>query len=185
MKRSRRRRKGRSEGFSLIEMVVTLLVSGVVFVTATLIMGVGLRQYQSVDAETVIQEESQAAQFYLTEFFQEADDYHVVSIEGMECAVEVRKGADWYALARIGDELRVCKCSASAIDTAARFAELVSLGRSKTFLARGVTDFSVVPESRYEDGKDKGFVHLSYEFGYGNKTYVSRSYVKFRSGQVN
>lgn len=206
MKRSAWSVRNQNQGFSLIELIVTVLVSSMVFMMATLLLTSGLRMFEKVDTETVIQEESQAAQFYLTELFQEATDYNVLTDDelegsGMKMAIEVQKAVrdgdavsvEWYVLAQVGDELRIGKVTAE--DTAGRIEEMKNLPKSKTFLAKCVSSVSVTPNS-YTGvvGSNKpgetpvigtNFLLIDYNFVYMGKSYITSSIIKPRNVQIN
>lgn len=181
----------KNAGFSLIELLVTILVSSMIFATASILMSIGLRQYQTVNAEVMLQTESQIAEFFITEQLQEATDFKKLSsselVSGVTSAIQIKKGTDEYMLAYIGDELRFGKVSAGKTSTE-QLTELKAKDKHETFLAQHITSFSFsAPDytSVVDETTGNGFVIVGYKFEVLNKTYTSNSFIKLRNKTVN
>ena len=61
-----------NEGFSLMELVVTMLISSLVTTAVAGFLSMGLNYYRRTKAEAALQTESQVAELFLTELFQES-----------------------------------------------------------------------------------------------------------------
>ena len=175
-----------NHGFSLIEMIVTLLASSMVFATASLLLITGLNQYKMVNAETVLQEESQIAQFFVTEQFQEAMNYNVIADgslpSGYNKAVEIQKADGWYILAKVGNELRYGK--ADGADTSERLTDFSGKAKSKTFLASNISELTFNVNS-FTEAKNYGYVYITYKFAFQGKSYSTNSVINLRNGKIN
>lgn len=134
-------------GYSLIELIVTVLISSVVMLAVVGFLTAGLNHYRSVNSETLLQMESQMTELFLTELFQEATDFQTVPASDypagtdVKSAVEVKRDGLTYMVALIGSELRFGEVTAGTM--AEELAELAGKGKSETFLAQYVTSFSL------------------------------------------
>lgn len=80
MKKIRNKRHLSDRGFSLVELLITMLISGIVTVAAVAFLSLGIRYYGNADDEATIQNESQIASMFLTELIQEADSCRVMDV---------------------------------------------------------------------------------------------------------
>lgn len=71
-----------NEGFSLVELIVTILISSVVMLAVVGLLTTGLNLYKSVSAETLLQTEGQAATGRINELVQEAQYLQFYSNDG-------------------------------------------------------------------------------------------------------
>lgn len=178
-------------GYSLVELMVTVLVSSMVFVCASLLLTVGLNQYRKVNAEVGVQTEAQITDYFVTEMFQEADDFHYITggsdlPAAVSKAVIVRKGTEYYVLGCVGSELRYSKVSGT--DNASMLADFASKPKKDTFLSEYVTSFSVSqPEmSGVVDPKTgEGYILVSSVFTFMDHSYTNNSFVMLRNRKVN
>lgn len=72
-----------NEGFSLVELIVTILISSVVMLAVVGLLTTGLNLYKSVSAETLLQTEGQAATGRINELVQEAQYLQFYSNDGV------------------------------------------------------------------------------------------------------
>lgn len=186
MKRIHRRLHLSDEGFSLMELVVTILVSAIVTAAATGFLVAGVQFYNRANAETTVQMESQVAELFITELIQESSAHEYVTScpagvdsalilnrnevdgEGNELeSIVIRKGSQlWYGTAKKDDPV------------ATKIATVSGLTKDKAFLADCVKEFIVVdPES--------GLVRLIMEFEESNKTYKSNTVIALRNKKRN
>jgi len=73
-----------NEGFSLVELIVTILISSVVMAAVVGLLTTGLNLYKNVDAETRLQTEGQAACGRINELVQEAQYLRFYSNDGTD-----------------------------------------------------------------------------------------------------
>ena len=73
-----------NEGFSLVELIVTILISSVVMMAVVGLLTTGLNLYKNVNAETQLQTEGQAACGRINELVQETQYLHFYSNEGAD-----------------------------------------------------------------------------------------------------
>ena len=64
MKKLKRKLHLSDEGFSLMELIITMLVSAIVTAAAAGFLVAGVQFYNRANAETTIQKESQVAEFF-------------------------------------------------------------------------------------------------------------------------
>lgn len=180
------------EGFSLMELVVTMLVSAVVVAAATGFLVAGVQFYNRANAETVVQTESQVAELFLTEMIQESEEHRFVvacptgvdsalivdrneveidASTGAEIELEsvvIRKGSQlWYGTAKKSDPDDV------------KIALIAAKEKKDAFLADCVTDFMVI------DHTGNGLVQVVMEFEEGNKTYSGNAIIALRNKKKN
>lgn len=175
-------------GYTLIELVVTILISSVVVLAVTGFLTTGLKHYRNINAETMLQMEAQVADLFVTELFQEAQDFRVIDSSaypaGITYAVEVKRG-DTYILALNGGELWFSKVTGST--DAEKLTELKSAGRAKAFLAKHVNSFGISGNTTFSDtvNNGKGLVHISVEFVVDSKTYDDNMLIALRNAKRN
>jgi len=80
MKNMQNKRLLSDGGFSLVELLITMLISGIVTVAAVAFLSLGIRYYGNADDEATIQNESQIATMFLTELIQEANTFRVMDV---------------------------------------------------------------------------------------------------------
>lgn len=179
-------------GYSLVELIVTVLISGVVMLAVTGFLTSGLNHYRSVNSETLLQMESQMTELFLTELIQEATDFQTVSSAdfpaggNVTSAVEVKRGADYYMVALIGNELRFSAVSGS--DTASRLSDLAGKTRSESFLAEYVTSFSLDSNGEsFTEASQNAYAGTMINIGYqvDQKSYTSSSLIMLRNVERN
>lgn len=182
-------------GFSLVELIVSILVSGVVMLAVMGFLTSGLRHYRNVNSEVMLQMESQMTELFITELIQESSDFKMVDASdcptGVTAALEVQRGTDYYVLAHIGNELRFGKTTAGT--TAERVEEIKDADRKTTFLAQYVTSFSL-PFGRqsFEEIRNKAVNYNDYygtsvtiEYQVDQKTYTSSSLIRLQNVERN
>ncbi len=194
MKKIRKKLHLSDEGFSLMELIVTMLVSAVVTAAAAGFLVAGFQFYNRANAEATLQKESQVAELFLTELIQESEDFRYVttcpsgvdsalivdrnevkSISGVVVEVEsvvVRKGSQlWYGVAKKSDADDV------------KIATVAGMEKKDAFLADCITDFSVTPENKAGVSNDLILITLGFEEG--NKTYSGDATISLRNKKKN
>lgn len=171
-------------GFSLVEILVTLLISSAVVAAAAGFIISGTRFYGNASAETTLQTESQMAELFITELLQESDDYKVISstpyalevTRGSEVAVLVFKdNALWYSTVTPKPEAEKDE----------EVAEVLGYGKSKTFLAEHVENFSVDPETKTDAIAADGLLKVTMKFSVQNRTYSDIVTISLRNKKKN
>lgn len=182
-------------GFSLVELIVSILVSGVVMLAVMGFLTSGLRHYRNVNSEVMLQMESQMTELFITELIQESSDFKMVSDSdrptGVTAALEVQRGTDYYVLAHIGNELRFGQTTAGT--TAERVEEIKDADRKTTFLAQYVTDISLATNREsFEEIRDRAIMYNDYygtsvtiEYQVDQKTYTSSSLIRLQNVERN
>lgn len=179
-------------GYSLVELIVTILISGVVMLAVMGFLTSGLNHYRNVNSETLLQMESQMTELFVTELIQESTDFQMVDSADFPAggnvskALEVTKGTDIYMLALIGNELRFAKVNAA--DTPARLAQLVAKTRGETFLAQYVTDFNLpLGAQSFADAEMSAYkgTMVLIDYQVDQKTYSSSSLIMLRNTERN
>lgn len=193
MKKSRNNPHLSNEGFSLMELIVTMLVSAVVVAAATGFLVAGVQFYNRANAETVLQTESQVAELFLTELMQEAVDYkYASSCPGdVDGALEVHRkddaGNTIVSMVVWKDgQLWYSEVDVSLTDDAAKIAAVTSKSKSQAFLADCVTYFTVFPGERPDDiNAWDGLVKITASYEELNKSYKSEATVSWRNKKRN
>lgn len=194
-------------GYSLIELVVTVLMSGLIVVAITGFLTTGLNHYRVVSAETEVQSEAQVVELFVTELFQESINFETISsypaiadptAKGYE-AGSAFQSAVWlkrkdlddsgnlvektYMLAQINDELHFAEVTGGSNDEL--LLSLINKGKSKTYLGEYVTSFRLLPQtSTYAlatNATNKGIVYLELKFEVDERVYDSSSKIALRN----
>ncbi len=196
MKKLRKRKHLSNEGFSLMELIVTMMVSLVVTAAVAGFLSAGMRYYQNADNETRLQTESQVAELFLTELLQEAVDFKELntgSHADISYAFEVKRRLDPAApdaitisvVAVKGEQLWYAESVPDGSD-ADKLTALVNLGMSKAFLANHVTTLVLTPGNRTEAIDDcNGLVKMVAGFQVHDRTYTETSTVSLRNKKKN
>ena len=180
--------KKKNGGYSLIELVVTILMSGIIVAAIAGFLSTGLNHYRVVSAETEVQMEAQVVELFVTELFQESQDFHEVTTmsSGYDYAVAIKRDNTTYMLAKKGDELHFG--AVSGADDSAQLASLASQGKSQTFLGQYVTAFDLDSDTASHAGaraNSNGLVYLELKFEVDGKTYDSSSKISLRNTNKN
>lgn len=175
-------------GYSLIELVVTILMSSVVMIAVVGFLTAGLRHYRNVNSETLLQMEAQVTDLFLTELFQEAQDFRVMDSSvyptGISYAVEVKRDGTTYALALNEGELWIAEVTAG--NDAGNLLELQSKGRAGAFLAQYVDSMQIASGTFSEAVNSwNSLVNVRVAFKADTKTYNSDILVSLRNGKRN
>ena len=184
-----------NRGYSLIELIVTVLISSVVMLAVVGFLTAGLNHYRSVNSETLLQMESQMTELFLTELFQEATDFQTVTDSAgsyVDSAVEVKRDGKVYMVALIGTELRFGEVTpgtgSKAEAQAQELAELAGKGKSETFLAQYVTSFSLADGGKsFAEALGNSYVGTMIDVTYqvDQKSYSSSSLITLRNRVKN
>ncbi len=185
MKRLQKRKHLSNQGFSLIELVITMLISGVVVAAVAAFLTLGTRMFYSMDAETMLQSESQIAELFLTELFQESDNYEVIDDttypsdvtfavkvlrNGVTSVVIVKENELWYGN-NIADG-----------EGGAMIADVKDLGKSGAFLASQVESLSISPTSHTAAVlNEQGLVKMDFTFKADTREYTESAFISLRN----
>lgn len=179
-----RNKQNRNAGFSLIETLVTILVSSFVFASASLMLTIGLKSYEKINTEVVLQSESQYAEHFVTELFQEASSYKEIATgslpTGVKEAIQVVRGTETcmlvltdkgqllYGIIDAGED-------GSLPAESEQVSQVVNRERYKTYLAKNLSTltFSPSPEDKV--------VTLEFKFALLGKSYNSVAIIKLRN----
>ena len=191
MKKRRKKLHRSNEGFTLMELIVTMLVSSIVTAAVAGFLSMGLNYYRRTNAETSLQTESQVAELFLTELLQEAQDYRVFDAgdhpAGVSYALEVTRNSKVYVVAKKGNALVYGEVDVSGSpDDTARIHAITSQEMDKVFLAQHVSGFSVIPGTRGDAiATNHGLVKLGLEFNVDGRTYVGDETISLRNTEKN
>lgn len=173
-----------NKGFTLMELIVTMLISSVVTAAVAGFFSMGLNYYRRTNAETALQTESQVAELFLTELFQESQYYQYY--EGTACptgvtsAVELERDGNLYIVAQKGEYLLYGKVTAPTAE--ARIQQITDESLDKVFLARYVDTFGVEPANRGDAINNlNGLVKLTLEFDADGWSYTGTQTVLLRN----
>lgn len=194
----------RNGGYSLIELVVTILMSGIIVAAIAGFLTTGLRHYRVVSAETTVQTEAQVVELFITELFQESTDFEAIPStkfpaisdptavklpEGsvVNYAVRVERGGKNYILAWIGDELRYAEVekttpgaggAAELRDLAEQLGDLVTKNKEECYLGQYVTEFELRSTTdTFEEASKNGQIYMDLKFEVDGKVYESTATV--------
>lgn len=176
-------------GYSLVELIVTVLISGVVMLAVMGFLTSGLNHFRNVNSESLLQMESQMTELFVTELIQESTDFKKVTDlpSGVSAALEVERGTEYYILALVGNELRFGTPTAGST-VSEKVANVAAQSRNKTFLAQYVTDFSLASGGEtFDDAKNNFFqgTLVTIEYQVDQKSYTSSSLIKLQNIQRN
>ncbi len=190
MKKKRKKLHRSNEGFTLVEIIVTMLISSIVTMAVAGFLSMGVQYYRRTNAETALQTESQVAELFLTELLQESQDYKVLDSTkypaGVTCALEVKREDMFYLTVKTGSTLLFAKLDDPAAADDAKINEVLGKGMEKAFLAKHVASFSVSPLERKDAfSLNNGLVNLGLGFSVDGKTYVGDATVALRNAVRN
>lgn len=180
-----------NEGFTLIELVVTMMISSVVVAAVAGFLAMGLNYYRRTNAETALQTESQVAELFLTELLQESQSYVVYEAgdypAGVSYAAEITRDGVAYIVARKGEVLVFGEVVDQAeTDVTERIQSVSSKGLEEVFLARYVQNFTMSPTDRsVAVDTYNGLVRMELSFSVDGKVYSSLSTVTLRNTTRN
>ena len=195
MKKRIKRLHQSNEGFSLMELIVTMLISSVVTAAVAGFLSMGLNYYRRTNMETALQTESQVAELFLTELFQESSYYEYY--EGTDCpagvnsAVEIHNSKGAYIVARKGEYLvfgEMVLEDPTETDIPTRIASVTDQSIENVFLARYVDKFEVEPGKRSDSVNSlyyNGMVKLKLEFVAEGKSYTGTQHILLRNKLKN
>lgn len=179
-----------NDGFSLIELIVTILISSCVVLAATGFLVLGMRQYQTTEEETVLQRESQVTELFLTELFQEASDFEVIegaALAGGEIteAVAVKRDGTEFLVVHAGTQLWYGEAVGATREE--QLLSLLHTPKSEKFLADYVTSFQLfgTGSTFAEIAEGDGWVNVKVEFAMTKKQYTSNMVVALRNTKRN
>lgn len=178
-------------GYTLIELIVTVLISACVVAAATGFLVLGLRRYQSINQETALQTESQLTEFFLTELFQEASAFEEIDAAefpaggGISSAVAVTRDGREYLVVHSGTQLWYAEAAGASREE--QLAAAAALPKSEKFLADYVVSFDLIPgNATFEEiVAGDGWLKIETLFSVGTKQYVSNVMIALRNGKQN
>lgn len=190
MKKRRKKLHRSNEGYTLVELIVTMLISSIVTFAVAGFLSMGLQYYNRTNAETTLQTESQVAELFLTELLQESEDYRAIKKDdcpaGIDYVLEVKRGGSTYLTVHKEGALLFAELENPGASDVEKIAEVVDKGQEKTFLAKHVASFSVSPLVRQEAfDLNNGLVNLGLGFSVNEKTYVGNATVALRNAVRN
>lgn len=192
MKKTQRKLHLSNEGFSLMELIITMLVSAIVTAAAAGFLVAGVQFYNRANAETTLQKESQVAELFLTEMIQESKAHRYVTtcpigvdsaliVDRNETEIDVSTGAEIELesiIVRKGSQLWYGTARKSDTDDV-KIATVAAKQKSEAFLADCVKEFIVIEDS------GNGLVQLIMEFEELNKTYNGSATISLRNKKRN
>lgn len=194
MKNKRKKPHLSDEGFSLMELIITMLVSAIVTAAAAGFLVAGVQFYNRANAETIVQKESQVAELFITELIQESVDYKFTTTcpAGINGVLEVdlrqtdESGNEVVSLVIWKDEqLWYAPVPKSVTDEAAKINTVISAGKANAFLADCVTMFTVSPGQKPTEPSWDGLVNATMVFEEANKSYTETSTISWRNKKRN
>lgn len=192
MKKLHRKLHLSDEGFSLMELIVTMLVSAIVTAAAAGFLVAGVQFYNRANAETTVQKESQVAELFLTEMIQESEEHRYVTtcpvgvdsaliVDRNETEIDASTGAEVELesiVVRKGSQLWYGTASKSDTDDV-KIATVAAMPKNEAFLADCVKEFIVIEDP------GNGLVQLIMEFEELNKTYNGSATIALRNKKRN
>ncbi len=188
MKKRRKKLHRSNEGYTLVELIVTMLISSIVTLAVSGFLIMGIQYYNRTNAETTLQTESQVAELFLTELLQESEDYRVIDdgsgSTGVDYALEVKRGGKTYVTINNGGALWFAEVTGAS--DAEKVAEVINKGQEEAFLAKHVENFYVSPPERQVAISDyNGLVNLGLGLSVNGKVYVGDATVALRNDVRN
>ncbi len=185
MKKLRKKLHLSDDGFSLMELIVTMLVSSIVIAATAGFLSAGMRYYQNANAETIVQTESQIAELFLTELLQESKDYKELSVAGTDAtyALMVKRaisGTDVVSVVVLKDS-QLWYADVTEGTDAAMINAVITAGKANAFLADHVTQTDVIPDDWSTAAGNKGLLNLKLKFNVSGKTYTETATVSLRN----
>lgn len=190
MKKGQRKRLTNS-GFSLMELIVTILISACVVLAATGLLVFGLQRYQAMEEETSLQREAQLTELFLEELFLEAEQFEEIGAEYIPPdsdiwkAVAVTVGGTEYLVVHSGTELWYTE--ATGVTREEQLLSSVSVPKSEKFLAKYVAAFDLIPGSVSDSSmaNSDGWFKIGMIFMTGERQYNSNTVIALRNGKRN
>lgn len=189
--KKRRKRKHLSDnnkGFSLVELIVTMLISTIITTAVAGFLSMGTQFYRRTNAETVLQTESQIAELFLTELIQEASEYTVLDTTsspfGVTDAVRVVRDGAPVLVVKKGNQLWYGSAVGSSDMDQIEY--VAGLGKAEAFLASHVEEFKVTPEDHGKAITDEnGIVKIDFTFKVDEREYKESAFVSLRNKERN
>lgn len=189
--KKRQHKRPTNDGFSLIELIVTVLISACVVLTATGFLVFGLQRYQAMDEETSLQRESQLTELFLEELFLESEHFEEIGAEHIPLgsdiwkAVAVTVGGTEYLVVHSGTELWYTE--ATGITREEQILYAMTVPKSEKFLAKYVAAFDLIPGSVSDSSmaEGDGWFKIGMVFMTGERQYNSNTVIAFRNGRKN
>lgn len=196
-------------GFSLVELIVSVLITG--FITGMIVafISISRRTYENINTEAVLQTEASMATNYINELLLEAQDCgsgtftytngsgesctaKVIWIKAPNNSVDDRTNACDYFIIQESDTGRARFCRRNAVDDTKTVigdpTELAGrlnavIGDKYALLAEHVTDMTITPNVTGETLSSGTLVELKLTLDYSGKTYNTTLYVAARNLQ--
>ena len=189
MKLNHKKRHLSDDGFSFIELIVTMLISTIVIAAVAGFMSVALRYYDRTDAETTLQTESQVTELFLTELIQESTNHKLISAgeyrEGITYAIKVERESGTSVVEMKGKQLWYANVTTGDSD-AGMISTLLGKGMDGAFLAKNVEEFVVTPSNRPDVlTGENGLVQINLTFNVNDKIYKEMVTVSLRNKKKN
>lgn len=186
MKKKMKKLHRSNEGFTLMELIVTMLISSIVTAAVAGFLSMGLNYYRRANAETALQTESQVAELFLTELLQECQNYEVLGAgnypAGVSYAVEITRDGIPYIVAKKGEMLVFGATDPGETNVTTRIQKVSGESMDKVFLARYVNLFNISPDKRESAiSAQNGLVKLTMEFIADGKSYTGTQTVSLRN----
>lgn len=191
MKIKRKKLRHSNKGFTLVELLVTMLISSIVTMAVAGFLSMGLQYYNRANAETTLQTESQVAELFLTELLQESQDYNYKKVTSgsypeVESLLEVKRDDNVYVIVQNGKVLWFAKLDDPTIEDDEKIAFVLNKKYENAFLAKHVETFFVSPSARQTAIDERnGLVNLGLSFSIDKKNYTGDATVALRNTKRN
>lgn len=193
-------RKKNNMGFSLVELIVSLLISSIVIATIVFFVATGLSSYQKASTETTLQMEAQTASNQITDLLLEAKTYSYFSepdilgnIQQILVIVIDSEGKEYYYVIATNEKVKkilLCKTEKteemtydlkSEADKIIEENDMFS-SANKYLLANHVTSMTVEPSKPFDDITLNQLVHIIIELELHGKNFTTTNSVTMRNG---